>query len=279
VLASIIGTVALLFGALGVFAELQDSLNTIWEVKPKPQGGLIGTLKNLFLKRLLSFAMLAVIGFILLASLALSAGLAALNEWLAGMLPLPEFVMLAINFVISFGVITVLFASIFKILPDAKIAWRDVWLGAAVTSLLFTIGKLLIGLYLGNSNIGTSFGAAGALALLLIWVYYSAQIVFFGAEFTQVYANEYGSRIRPDEDAVRVTEEERAQQGLARRDRPGEYQGQAGGVWALQAMQRSRTYPDRQYREKSALDKAFFSLLLITQFIPALRSLYATKTK
>jgi membrane protein len=119
-----------------------------------------------------------------------------------------------INFSISVVIIAFLFAIMFKYLPDAEIAWRDVWLGALITSLLFNLGKFAIGLYLGRSSVGTTFGAAGSLALLLIWVYYSAQIFFLGAELTQVYANEYGSKIVPDEDAIKVTEEERAQQGI-----------------------------------------------------------------
>jgi membrane protein len=127
---------------------------------------------------------------------------------------LPEWVTQVINGITSFLVITLLFALIFKFLPDADIAWRDVWLGAAVTSLLFNLGKIAIGLYLGRSSVGTSFGAAGSLVLILIWVYYSAQIFFFGAEITQVTANEFGSRILPDENAVKVTEMERAQEGI-----------------------------------------------------------------
>jgi membrane protein len=142
------------------------------------------------------------IGFLLLVSLVISAGLSAMQETIGNAVPLSEILLQILNLVISIGVITVLFALIFKFLPDAEIAWRDVWLGAFVTALLFSLGKFLIGLYLGNSTVGSSFGAAGSLVLLLLWIYYSAQILLFGAEFTQVYANNYGSKIVPEEGAV-----------------------------------------------------------------------------
>jgi hypothetical protein len=154
----------------------------------------------------LSFAMVLVIAFLLLVSLVLSAGLAALGQFLGGVLPVPELVLHVINFVVSFAIITVLFAMIFKVLPDAQIAWRDVWTGAAVTALLFGIGKVAIGLYLGHSGTSSTYGAAGSLVVLLLWVYYSAQILFFGAEFTQLYANRFGSKVRPAPDATSVAE-------------------------------------------------------------------------
>jgi uncharacterized BrkB/YihY/UPF0761 family membrane protein len=138
------------------------------------------------------------IGFLLLVSLVISAGLSAVQETVGNAVPISEILLQIANLVISIGVITVLFALIFKFLPDAEIAWRDVWLGAFVTALLFSLGKFLIGLYLGNSAVASSFGAAGSLVLLLVWIYYSAQILFFGAEFTQVYANNYGSKIVPE---------------------------------------------------------------------------------
>jgi hypothetical protein len=134
------------------------------------------------------------------------------------MLPFSGFFVNAINFVVSLGVITLLFALMFKFLPDAEIAWGDVWLGALVTAVLFVIGKFAIGFYLGRSDVGSTFGAAGSMALLLIWIYYSAQILYFGAEFTQVYANTYGSKIKPNENAVKITEEARAQQGMAHKE-------------------------------------------------------------
>lgn len=202
----------LIFGASGVFAQLQDAMNTVWEVAPKPGQGI----KQVIRTRLLSFSMILVIGFLLLVSLGLSAGLAVVGNLMSNLLPGFGFLWQLLNFAISFGVITLLFAMIFKILPDAKIAWGDVWLGAGLTALLFAIGKLLIGLYLGNASVGSAYGAAGSLVVLLIWVYYSAQIMFFGAEFTQVYARHYGSRIVPADHAVAVTDEAQARQGMPR---------------------------------------------------------------
>jgi len=212
--ATLIGSVTLLFGALGVFGELQNSLNTIWEVKPKPATGFLDGVKRFIIKRLTSFTMVLGIGFLLLASLVISAAVSALGEYIGARWPLADFWLQFINFIVSFVVITLLFAMIFKFLPEIKIAWKDVWLGAAVTSALFSVGKFLIGLYLGRSQVGTAFGAAGSLAILLIWIYYSAQILFFGAEFTQVYANRYGSKIVPDPGMVKITEQERAEQGI-----------------------------------------------------------------
>jgi membrane protein len=189
VVASVFGVIALLFGATGVFAQLQDSLNIIWKAKPRKTNGVISFLRT----RFLSFAMVLGIGFLLLVSVVLSAGLAALGKLFGDRLPGWEGVWQFVNLSISFGVITVLFAMIYKILPDVKIAWKDVWLGAAVTSLLFTLGKYGIGLYLGKSSAASSYGAAGSLAIVLLWVYYSSMLLFLGAEFAQVYARSYGS--------------------------------------------------------------------------------------
>ena len=194
-MATIISIGVLIFGASGVFVELQNSLNTIWNVEPKPGGGI----KYMLQKRLLSFSMILVIGFLLLVSLVISTALSAiggfLTEWAEGLSWI-------LNTVISLSLITALFAAIFKYLPDAKIAWRDVGIGAFITALLFTLGKYLLGLYLGNASIGSTYGAAGSLVVLLFWIYYSAQILFFGAEFTQVYARRFGSQIVPDKNAV-----------------------------------------------------------------------------
>jgi membrane protein len=211
----IVGVVALIFGATGVFGQLEDSLNTIWEVKPKPKQGLLKLIRD----RFFSFTMVLGVGFLLLVSLVISALLTALGNWTNGLFPGWEFIMQVINFVVSFLVITVLFALIFKYVPDAKLRWRDIWLGAGFTALLFTVGKFLIGLYLGNSTAAEKFGAAGSLVVILLWVYYFAQISFFGAEFTQVYANKYGQGIVPSETAVSLSEADRAQQGTPRQEK------------------------------------------------------------
>jgi membrane protein len=200
--ATVVGIATLLLGASGVFAQLQDGLNTIWEVKPKPGRGLFRIIKD----RFISLTMVLGTGFLLLVSLVISAALAAMGAYIEGLLPLPGFIMQGINFIISFAVITALFALIYKILPDADVTWKDVWIGAAITSLLFTVGKFLLALYLGRSSVASAYGAAGSLVVILLWVYYSAQILFLGAEFTQVYANNYGSKIKPDEDALPVDE-------------------------------------------------------------------------
>ncbi len=210
IIATIISFVILAFGATGVFTELQDALNTIWEVAPKPGQGVKAVVKN----RFLSFAMILGIGFILLVSLVLSSALAGLSNYFGHYLPDVVLIARIANFVISFAVITLLFAMIYRVLPDVKIAWGDVWLGAAITSLLFSIGKWGIGLYLGNSSVGSTYGAAGSFVVFLLWVNYSAQILFFGAEFTQVYANKYGSQIRPDKNAIPLTDEARANLGI-----------------------------------------------------------------
>jgi membrane protein len=206
--ATIIGIITLLFGALGVFNELHNSLNIIWEVKEEETKGFLQTIKKVIFDRFLSFTMILGIGFLLLVSLVISAGLSAVQETIGNAIPLSEIFLQIVNLVISIAVITVLFALIYKFLPDAEIAWRDVWLGAFVTAVLFSLGKMLIGIYLGNSAVASSFGAAGSLVLLLVWIYYSAQILFFGAEFTEVYANNYGSKILPEgEEAASPTGE------------------------------------------------------------------------
>ena len=199
IVATLTALATLLFGASGLFGQLQDSINSIWGVESKSRG-LWGIIQDRF------FSFLAVVGtgFLLLVSLVVSAGLAAMGKWFSGWLPAPEAVLQTLNTLVSFAVITALFAMVFKVLPDARVAWRDVWIGAALTSFLFTIGKFSIGFYLGKSDVGSAYGAAGSLVILLVWVYYSAQILLFGAEFTQVYANRAGSRIVPTENAVSV---------------------------------------------------------------------------
>ncbi len=209
-IASIIGIVTLLFGASGVFGQLQDALNTIWEVAPKPGQGVVNFVRS----RFLSFGMVLIIAFLLLVSLVVSAAVAGAGTYVAGIAPGMAVLWESINFLISFGVITLLFAAIYKVLPDVKIAWGDVWVGAAVTALLFTIGRTLIGLYLGNAAVGSAYGAAGSLVVLLVWVFYSAQILLFGAEFTQVYTRRYGSHIRPSKFAVPLTDDGRVQEGI-----------------------------------------------------------------
>jgi membrane protein len=214
ILATIIGLATLFLGASGVFGQLKDALNTIWEVKPKPGRGILATIKE----RFLSFTMVLGVGFLLLTSLVISAALAALGTFMSGLLPGLDILWQVVNFVISFAVVTLLFALIYKVLPDVKIAWRDVWIGAAVTALLFTIGKFLLGLYLGNASVGSAYGAAGSLLVILVWIYYSAQILFFGAEFTQVYAKRQGRVLEPEANVVPLTEEARAQQGMPQQD-------------------------------------------------------------
>jgi len=198
--ATLIGFVTLLFGASGVFGQLQTSLNAIWRVQPKPGRGVLGIVRD----RFLSFGFILVVGFLLLVSLFLTALIAFVGQWFGGMAPGMETLAQILNSVLSLAVITLLFAMIFKFLPDAKIAWRDVWIGALITAALFTAGKFALGLYLGKSGVASSYGAAGSLIVLLLWVYYSAQILFFGAEFTQVYANRFGSHVRPTDNAVAV---------------------------------------------------------------------------
>lgn len=197
VLSTIIGFVALLFGAGGVVGQLQTSLNKVWEVTPKPGQGIWGFLRQ----RFFSFAMVLAIGFLLLVSLVVTAVLSSFTSMLSSFLGDATFVAHAIDILVSFGFVTLLFALIYKYVPDVEIQWRDVWVGAALTSILFTIGKYLIGLYIGTSGVSSTFGAAGSLITILVWVYYSSLIFFLGAEFTRVYATQYGSGVAPAENA------------------------------------------------------------------------------
>lgn len=190
ILATVTSLVTMVFGASGAFGQLQGALNTIWSAPPRYDTGW----KNMLRRRLSAFGMILVIGFLLLVSMLLTAVLSGVHRLIAERLPVFALVLPYLNFAVSFALVTALFAAIFKILPDVRIEWRDVWLGAAVTALLFTVGKSLIGLYLGRAGVASIYGAAGSLIVLLLWIYYSAQIFFLGAEFTEVYSRRYGSR-------------------------------------------------------------------------------------
>jgi membrane protein len=203
-IATVFGVVMLLIGASGVFAEIQTSINFIWGLRAKPQKGL----KQFILDRLMSFSMIASVGFLMIVSLMVNTVLDILNSRLK--LYFPEgtvYLFYAVNSLIVFGTITLLFAIIFKTLPDGIIKWRDASFGAAITAVLFMIGKFAIGLYLGNSNVATIYGAAGSIIVILVWVYYSSIILYFGAEFTKVYAKQYGGKISPNEYSVEIKKE------------------------------------------------------------------------
>lgn len=208
VIGVVFGALVLVFGATGCFIALQDALNKAWHVKPDPNASGI---KAFVFKRLLSLGMIVAVAFLLLVSLAMSAALSAFSGWFSQLLSanIPGAVLHIAGEVVSFLVITVMFAAILKFLPDAKILWRDVWIGAAITAVLFTIGKTLIGLYLGKSGATSAYGAAGSLMLIVLWLYYASLIFLMGAEFTKVWAASRGREIQPEEGAVRVVTEER----------------------------------------------------------------------
>jgi membrane protein len=193
IVASVIAFLTLLFGASGVFIELRDALNTIWDAKPQTNAGWKGMLKD----RLFSFGMVLSVGFLLLVSLILSTALAFIGTFFEQVVPISPGVLEALNFLVSFAVITVLFGLMFKFVPAAHIEWQDVLIGAIGTALLFTIGKFLLGLYLGKASVGSAYGAAGSLVAVIVWVYYSAQIFFFGAEFTRVYSDAHAHSNQP----------------------------------------------------------------------------------
>jgi membrane protein len=212
-LAAVAGFAILLFGATGVFVQLQDALNTIWKVTPKPGRPLLTMVRD----RLLSFALVMGSSFLVLVSLAVSAALAAVHRFLPpSTTPGDTHVWQVINGLVSFAFCTLLFALIYKILPDVRIAWRDVWVGAAVTALLFTAGKYLLSLYLGQGSTTSAFGAAASLVIILLWVYYSAQILLFGAEFTRAYTDRFGFPVSPTKNAVRITPEQLIREGIPR---------------------------------------------------------------
>lgn len=199
--AKVVGIITLIFSATTVFISLQTSLNKIWGIKPKPKRGLI----KFVLNRLLSLAMVASVGFLLMVSLVIDAVLVIFREILSHLLEgTTLYIINGVNIVISLALVTVIFGLLFKVLPDAKIKWRDVWVGACVTTTLFAIGKYLIGFYLGNSTFNSAYGAAGSLVIILVWVYYSTVIFLFGAELTAVYAETTGSQIQPYDTAVKV---------------------------------------------------------------------------
>jgi membrane protein len=207
IVSSIVGIAVVLVGASGVFGELQAALNKIWEVKPRPGRGIRGLIRD----RFFSFAMVMGVAFLLLVSLVVSAMLAGVSGYLGGLISFP-LLWEALNAVVSLVVTGVLFALIFKLVPDVKIAWRDVWVGGFVTALAFSVGRIALAWYVGRSATVSPFGAAGSLVALIVWVYYSAQILFLGAEFAQVYASRYGTRIVPTPNAVPIDAPEPAKQ-------------------------------------------------------------------
>ena len=208
IVSTLLGLAVMIFATTGVFTELKDALNTIWEVQPIPGISLIALARD----RLFAFAMVLVIWFLMLVSLVMSAALAGLSRFAGTNVGGLQFAESAISLALT----TLLFALIYRILPDVDVAWRDVWLGAAVTAFLFTVGKSLFGLYLGHSTIGLSYGAAGSLVIVILWTYCSCLVLLFGAEITQVHARLRHATIVPTDKAVHVTEHERAQQGIPR---------------------------------------------------------------
>ncbi|MCA9209342.1 MAG: YihY/virulence factor BrkB family protein [Planctomycetales bacterium] len=200
---TVVGTAILLFGATGFGAQLQQALNLAWEVQPDPDRGGI---RNFLMKRLLSFAMVLAIAFLLLISLVITTALNAFGDWINGVTPAGwnQTTFMVLNVVASFVIVALLFAAIFKVLPDAKIHWRQVAIGATFTAALFMVGKFALGLYLGGDKMQSTYGAAGSLVLVLAWIYYSSMILLLGAEFTQVWARRHGEQIEPDDHAVRI---------------------------------------------------------------------------
>jgi membrane protein len=198
VIGTIIGFVTLLLGASGVFGQLKEALNAIWQVEKKPKAGFMSMVKD----RFLSFSMVAVVGFLLLVSLVATSAVSILGGYFQHLLPFPDIFLEGLNFLFSFFAITVLFALIFKLLPDVRLPWKQIWVGAVVTSLLFTIGKTVIGYYLGRGAVSSTFGAAASLAIILVWTYYAAQILFFGAELIKALIVKQRIPVTPRNDAV-----------------------------------------------------------------------------
>jgi membrane protein len=212
-IALVIGVATLLFGATGVFIALQKALNRIWEVRINPDKS---GLKMLIRARAISFGVILTIGFLLLISLVITAALTALSGWVEERMPdFFLYIFYVVDFLISISIITLLFAMLFRFLPDVHIEWKSVWTGAVITALLFVIGKYALALYFGKAEPGSTYGAAGSIILILLWVFYSCLIMFFGAEFTQVYARRYGHRVEPNENAVRIHDELNAAHTMA----------------------------------------------------------------
>jgi len=208
ILSIIIGVATLIFGATGVFYQLQKSLNDAWEVEQDPDSGIMEVAKS----RITALGLVVAIGFLLIVSLVVTTAISAMSGWIQQQLPnFPVFVFYIFQVMLSLGILTVLFAIMFKVLPDAKVEWRSVWVGALLTAILFTIGKFLIGFYIGKTDPASTFGAAGSIIIIMLWVYYSGLILIFGAEFTQVYARNKGHRLQPSSHARRTAEYRLAQ--------------------------------------------------------------------
>src|SRR5688572_20173291 len=226
---TVLGVITLLIGASGVFGQLQDALNTIWEVKAKPGMGIMAFLRD----RFLSMSMVLGLGFLLLISMVLTTAVQALVAKGGQLLPIPDAVTAILSTIISFIIVALLFAMIYKFLPDVKLTWSDVWVGALVTAGLFTVGKFLLGLYLGREGMSTAYGAAGSVVVILLWIYYSSIILLFGAEFTQVNALKRGHKLETTKYAVPVTQEARAQEGMPK---PESVEPERARVYAQESL-------------------------------------------
>ena len=255
VVTTVVSFVVLVFAATNLFYQLHEALNTIWEVADAPGAGIKETVIN----RALAFVMVLGVGALILLSLVLDTILANINQFAGNLLPGAGWVWQVLNQLVAFGIITLLFAMIYKYLPSAKIDWEDVWIGSVITALLFVIGKWALGFYLARAGSVSAYGAAGSMVALLLWVYYSAQIIFFGAEFTQVYARRYGKRIVPEEGAIHLTEAARAEEGTPHKE-------------ALEKVEKEtqpvRTVPAVQFmepkREETILPPAEPSMLAVS---------------
>ncbi len=246
---AVVGFATLLLGASGVFGQLKDALNTIWEVEAKPGAGVMGFIRA----RLLNFGMVLVIGFLLMVSLLMSTALASVSGYFGNAAGLSVVLGGIFGTLVSLSVVTLLFAFIFKMLPDAQIEWRNVWTGALVTAVLFELGKFGLGFYLGREGTSSTYGAAGSVVLLLLWVYYASCILLFGAEFTQVYARDKGHAIKPAPGAVAVTEEARAQQGMTPAEDRGKDADKDKSPRGIELPPRQRPLPPVQRAEAGPL--------------------------